>query len=135
LPQLLRMRLRSMGSLRLMPRMLALTAVQRQTAASRSTSPSSSEQHGSYGGEPTLAFTRPSTLAHTPSFSAFLGHDPWPWWPPGVGGFGAGGSGGGGQLVALALATAARITRLTASWRSAALAAMVERVSCLHLHT
>jgi hypothetical protein len=95
LPQLLRMRLRSMGRLRLMPRMLALMAVQRQTAASRSTSPSSSEQQGWYGGEPILPLTRPSTLAHTPSFSASLGQ----WWPPplgvGVGGFGLGGEVGG----------------------------------------
>uniref|UniRef100_A0A0A9BV99 Uncharacterized protein n=1 Tax=Arundo donax TaxID=35708 RepID=A0A0A9BV99_ARUDO len=92
LPQLLRITLRSMGRLRLIPSTLALMAVHRQSAASRSTSPSSSEQHGSYGGEPILAFTRPSTLAHTPSFSASLGHDPW---RPGfgVGGFGAGGGG------------------------------------------
>uniref|UniRef100_A0A0E0DGW1 Uncharacterized protein n=1 Tax=Oryza meridionalis TaxID=40149 RepID=A0A0E0DGW1_9ORYZ len=72
----LRMRLRSTGRLRLMPRMLPLMAVQRHTAASRSTSPSSSGQHGSAGGTPTLALMRPSTLAHTPSFSASRGHLP-----------------------------------------------------------
>src|SRR6185503_13081428 len=70
------MRLRSMGRFRLMPRMLPLMAVQRHRAASRSTSPSSSGQQGSAGGTPTLALIRPSTLAHTPSFSASRGHLP-----------------------------------------------------------
>ncbi|KAM0862836.1 hypothetical protein ACQ4PT_044991 [Festuca glaucescens] len=59
-----------------MPRMLALSTVQRHTAASRSTSPSSSGQHGNVGGTPTLALISPSTLAHTPSFSASRGHLP-----------------------------------------------------------
>nr|POF09597.1 hypothetical protein CFP56_54665 [Quercus suber] len=49
-------------------------AVQRQTAASRSTSPESSEQHGVSGGDPMTVPTAPlSTLAQTPSFSASLG--------------------------------------------------------------
>jgi hypothetical protein len=39
-----------MGTLRLMPRMLALRAVQRQTAASTSARPWMSEQHGFFGG-------------------------------------------------------------------------------------
>ena len=65
-----------MGRFRLMPRMLPLMAVQRHTAASRSTSPSNSGQQGSAGGTPTLALIRPSTLAHTPSFSASRGHLP-----------------------------------------------------------
>ena len=51
-------------------------AVQRQSAASRSTSPSSSGQHGSVGGTPTLALIRPRTLAYTPSLSASRGHLP-----------------------------------------------------------
>ncbi|RWR86676.1 hypothetical protein CKAN_01558700 [Cinnamomum micranthum f. kanehirae] len=62
--------------LRLMPKILALIAVHRQTAASRLTRPCSREQQGSVGGDPTTAFTSPSTLAHTPSFSASLGHLP-----------------------------------------------------------
>lgn len=67
-------KLSEMGMLRLMPRMLALMAVQRQTAASRSTSPASSEQHGVSGGDPMTVPTAPlSTLAQTPSFSASLG--------------------------------------------------------------
>jgi len=93
LPQWLRRRVRSTGTLRLMPRMLALMAVQRQTAASRSTRPSSSGQHWSFFGG-MLSFSRFSTLAHTSSFSAFIGHDP-P--PPPEGGDGGGTTGGVGQ--------------------------------------
>lgn len=63
-----------MGILRLMPRMLALMAVQRQRATSRSRSPSSTEQHGWSGGDPTTAPIGPlSILAQTPSFNASLG--------------------------------------------------------------
>ncbi|KAL4352078.1 hypothetical protein GQ457_06G037720 [Hibiscus cannabinus] len=62
--------------LRLMPKMLALMAVQRQTAASRSTRPWRREQHGCTGGEPTVALTKLSTLAHTPNLRASLGHLP-----------------------------------------------------------
>lgn len=51
-------------------------AVQRQIAASRSTRPWSREQQGRVGGEPTTTFTKPSTLAQTPSFSASLGQVP-----------------------------------------------------------
>ncbi|TVT96716.1 hypothetical protein EJB05_58073, partial [Eragrostis curvula] len=76
LPQWLMMRLRSRGRLRMMPRILPLMAVQRQTAASRSASPSSNGQHGSVGGTATLALIKPSTLAHTPSFSASREHLP-----------------------------------------------------------
>ncbi|KAG8476822.1 hypothetical protein CXB51_030031 [Gossypium anomalum] len=61
---------------RLMPKMLALIAVQRQTAASRSTRPSRREQHGITGGEPMTGLTKPSTLAHTPNLRASLGHLP-----------------------------------------------------------
>uniref|UniRef100_A0A0E0F0T9 Uncharacterized protein n=1 Tax=Oryza meridionalis TaxID=40149 RepID=A0A0E0F0T9_9ORYZ len=89
------MRLRSTGRLRLMPSTLALTAVQRQTAASRSAIPCSSEQH-SLGSAPILTPTSPlSTLAHTLSFrasmgqwpwrSASIGQRPWRWYDGGVG--------------------------------------------------
>ncbi|KAK8687536.1 hypothetical protein V6N13_086344 [Hibiscus sabdariffa] len=56
--------------------MLALMAVQRQTAASRSTRPWRREQHGCTGGEPIVALTKLSTLAHTPNLRASLGHLP-----------------------------------------------------------
>ncbi|CAN1185999.1 hypothetical protein LINPERHAP2_LOCUS37885 [Linum perenne] len=46
LPQTLSNKLSEIGMLRLIPRMLALMAVHRQTAASKSTSPSSRLQHG-----------------------------------------------------------------------------------------
>jgi hypothetical protein len=72
----LRMRLRSTGRLSLIPRTSPLMAVQRHTAASRSTSPFSNGQHGSVGGTPTLALISPRTLAHTPSLSASRGHLP-----------------------------------------------------------
>jgi len=91
LPQWLRRRVRSTGTLRLMPRMLALMAVQRQTAASRSTRPSSSGQHWSFFGG-MLSFSRFSTLAHTSSFRALIGHDP-PLPPDGGGGGTTGGVG------------------------------------------
>jgi hypothetical protein len=45
------------------PRMLALSAVQRQAAASRSAKPWMSEQHGFTGGFPNVRSTRLSTLA------------------------------------------------------------------------
>ncbi|CAA6658023.1 unnamed protein product [Spirodela intermedia] len=61
--------------LRLMPRMLALMAVQRHTAASRSTSPLMREQQGSLGGFPSFSLSRSSTFAHTPSLRASLGQD------------------------------------------------------------
>ncbi|KAL4362027.1 hypothetical protein GQ457_04G037370 [Hibiscus cannabinus] len=62
--------------LRLIPKMLALIAVQRQAAASRSTRPWRSEQHGITGGEPTVTLTKLSTFAHTPNLRASLGHLP-----------------------------------------------------------
>ncbi|KAF8693348.1 hypothetical protein HU200_038737 [Digitaria exilis] len=81
-----------MGTLRLMPRMLALMAVQRHTAASKSTSPCSSGQHWLLPETGRLSFSRFSTLAHTSSFNALIGHDP----PPdGVGTTGGGGTTGG----------------------------------------
>ncbi|KAL3829873.1 hypothetical protein ACJIZ3_018675 [Penstemon smallii] len=62
-----------------MPKTLALMAVQRQTAASRSARPPMSEQHaaGFFGGLPTTTFTKSfSKLAHTPNFRVSLGHLP-----------------------------------------------------------
>ncbi|MBA0652094.1 hypothetical protein Goklo_019375, partial [Gossypium klotzschianum] len=76
LEQTLRSKLREIGMLRLMPKMLALIAVQRQAAASRSTRPLRREQHGITGGEPTVTLTKLSTLAHTPNLRASLGHLP-----------------------------------------------------------
>ena len=83
-------RTRSTGTLRLMtPRTLALMAVQRHTAASRSASPPRSGQHSSFAGTPILSFSRFSTLAHTPSFSVSIGHVP-PLVDGGGGGVGVG---------------------------------------------
>uniref|UniRef100_A0A1J3KA09 Uncharacterized protein n=1 Tax=Noccaea caerulescens TaxID=107243 RepID=A0A1J3KA09_NOCCA len=60
---------------KLIPRMFALRAVQRQAAASRSASPLMRVQHGSTGGFPRVMLSRPlSTLAQTPSLRASLGH-------------------------------------------------------------
>lgn len=55
---------------------LALSAVQRHTAASKSTRPSRREQQGFTAGEPTTTFTKPRTSAHTPNFKVSLGHLP-----------------------------------------------------------
>jgi len=64
---------------KLMPRMLALMAVQRQTAASASISPWMREQHGSFGGVPMMTLSKPSrTLAHTPNLMASIGQVPVP---------------------------------------------------------
>ncbi|CAK8562761.1 unnamed protein product [Lathyrus sativus] len=66
-----------MGRLRFIPKMLALRAVQRHTAASRSTRPFRREQHGVTGGWPKVIFNKPfRTLPHTPSLSASRGHEP-----------------------------------------------------------
>ena len=60
-----------------MPRTLALRAVHRQTAASRSTKPWMSEQHGWGDGCPNCTLSRPlSTFAHTPSLRASIGQFP-----------------------------------------------------------
>nr|DAD47824.1 TPA_asm: hypothetical protein HUJ06_017760 [Nelumbo nucifera] len=59
-----------------MPKTLALMAVQRHAAASRSARSLMRLQHGRYGGVPTLTLTNLSTLAHTPSFKASLGQVP-----------------------------------------------------------
>ncbi|VYS63552.1 unnamed protein product [Arabidopsis thaliana] len=96
--QILRSKLRLMGRVRLMPRTLALRAVQRQIAASRSTKPSIRLQHGVTGGVPGVKpFNKLSALTQTPTFKASLGQVP-------VVGVGLGFCllcfpGGGGQLV------------------------------------
>ena len=71
--QALSNKLRETGILRLIPRTLALMAVQRQTAASKSTKPSSNAQHLLDSGVPTTTLTKPRTSAHTPSFNVSLG--------------------------------------------------------------
>lgn len=74
LPQVLMSKLKEIGISMLIPRTLALMAVQRQTAASRSTSPCRTEQQGVSGGFPMTVPTAPSSiLAQTPSFRASLG--------------------------------------------------------------
>lgn len=61
---------------KLIPSTFALSARQRQTAASKSTKPSINAQHSvSDGGVPIVI--NPKTLAHTPSFKVSMGH--WPW--------------------------------------------------------
>uniref|UniRef100_A0A251RR95 Uncharacterized protein n=1 Tax=Helianthus annuus TaxID=4232 RepID=A0A251RR95_HELAN len=75
--QTFRSKLSDTGTFRLIPRMLALIAVQRQMAASRSTRPSRRLQHGLTGGSPTTRLSKlPSTLAHTPNLRASLGQAP-----------------------------------------------------------
>ena len=88
LEQALRSKLSEIERLRLMPRMFALRAVQRHTAASRSIRPLRREQQGVTSGWPKVTLSNPfSTLAHTPSLSASRGHKP----PEGLGlGFGLG---------------------------------------------
>nr|KYP55341.1 hypothetical protein KK1_001552 [Cajanus cajan]KYP55360.1 hypothetical protein KK1_001571 [Cajanus cajan] len=75
-PQTLSNKLNLTGTLRLMPNTLALRAVQRHTAASRSARPSMREQHGVFGGFPRFTFTKPSRLAHTPNLRVSLGQVP-----------------------------------------------------------
>ena len=98
-----------------MPRMLALMAVQRQAATSRSRSPSSKEQQGVTGGVPTTAPTVPlSSLAQTPSLRASLGQLPL----EGVDGVLGVGVGLGGEQGLLAL-TRAKKRRLMERKRAA----------------
>lgn len=61
-----------------MPKMLALMAVQRHTAASRSARPLRRAQHGVTGGVPTTRWTKSfNKSAHTPSFRVSLGQLGW----------------------------------------------------------
>lgn len=76
-PQVLISKLKEIGMLMLMPRIFAFNAVQRQTAASRSRRPPSTEQQGWSGGFPIVVPTLPlSSLAQMPSFRASLGQVP-----------------------------------------------------------
>ena len=82
LPQLLSRRLKLIGRSRLMmPKTLALIAVQRQRATSRSTNPWIRLQQGWVGTLPSLTSTKPSRLAHTPRFRGL--HRPWGLFPLG----------------------------------------------------
>lgn len=58
----------------MIPRTLALIAVQRQTAASKSAKPWINAQHLLEAGDPTTILTSPKTSAQTPSFNVSLGH-------------------------------------------------------------
>ena len=87
MPHALSNKLSEIGTLRLIPNTLALMAVQRQAATSKSTKPSSNVQHLLDSWEPITTFTNPKTSAHTPSFKVSLGQE----------GF-AGGPLGGGHL-------------------------------------
>lgn len=74
MPQKFKSKLNETGTFRLMPRTLALMAVQRHTAASRSTRPSMRLQQGNFGG-PTTRCTKPfNTSAHAPNFKVSFGH-------------------------------------------------------------
>ncbi|KAJ9549917.1 hypothetical protein OSB04_022460 [Centaurea solstitialis] len=91
LPQALRSKLREIGTLRLIPKTLALIAVHRQTAASVSASPWSRVQHGLDDSEPTTTPIKPpSRSAHTPSFKVSLGQVALLGFGLGVTGFGLG---------------------------------------------
>ena len=59
-----------------MPNTLALRAVQRQTAASRSARPWMRLQHGVFGGFPSSTPIKPNTSAHTPNLRVFSGQLP-----------------------------------------------------------
>lgn len=61
--------------LRLIPSTLALMAVQRQSAASKSANPESRAQHLLEAGVPTTTFTSPRMSAQTPSFNVSLGQE------------------------------------------------------------
>ena len=96
------------GTSRLIPRTLALRAVQRQTAASRLLRFPSNEQQGVFGGFPRFKLIKPSTLAQTPSLSVSIGHLPLDGLGVGLGGLGVGfgglgvthgGFGAGGQVL------------------------------------
>ncbi|EYU20249.1 hypothetical protein MIMGU_mgv1a016339mg [Erythranthe guttata] len=85
---------------KLMPSTLALIAVQRQAATSKSASPSSTAQHFSpEGGAPITTFTSPNRSAHTPSFSVSLGQKGFTGATFGGGfGFGSGAGSSGSQV-------------------------------------
>lgn len=66
---------REMGTFRLIPSTLALRAVQRQRAASKSTRPFSKLQHWLEGGVPTTMLTKPRRSAQTPSLRVSIGQE------------------------------------------------------------
>jgi hypothetical protein len=75
------------GMFKLIPSTLALMAVQRHNATSKSVNPSSKAQHLLEGGVPiTMPTTPPRRSAHTPNFRVSLGH------------VSGGGANGGGSL-------------------------------------
>lgn len=88
MPQALSNKLNVIGTLRLIPKTLALMAVQRQAATSKSTKPSSSAQHLLDVGVPTTTLTRPRTSAQTPNFNVSLGQKGYAGGP--LGGIGVG---------------------------------------------
>ena len=93
--QKLKRKVNEMGMSMLVPQMLALRAVQRQTAASKPTRPWKKEQQGVLG-TPIEKLALPSSIfEHTPSLSVSRGH-PAGLGLAGVGGFGVGGLGFGG---------------------------------------
>lgn len=116
-----------------MPRILALRAVQRHTAASRSTRFSISGQHGSLGGFPIFSLRRSSTLAHTPSFRVSTGHLPFDAGPGlglGCGGFGFGGAGYQQPPQALAKVKKRRLRPRKRAAVAGLLVAMARLTSC-----
>ncbi|KAJ6758594.1 hypothetical protein OIU74_025274 [Salix koriyanagi] len=60
---------------KLIPSTLALIAVQRHKATSKSARPPSRGQHLVYGGVPTATLTSPRMSAQAPSFNVSLGQD------------------------------------------------------------
>ncbi|KAI3465595.1 hypothetical protein Pfo_022258 [Paulownia fortunei] len=88
-----------MGMMMLILRSLALMVVQRQRAASKSTSPASTGQQVSLALLPIPMCTRPPNKStHAPSFKVSMGHVSCPFGGGGGGGHGVswGGGGGGG---------------------------------------
>ena len=74
---MLRSKLSETGILRFIPSKLALMAVQRQMAASRSARPFKRVQQGAVGGVPMTTPTNPpSKFAQTPNLRVSLGHLP-----------------------------------------------------------
>lgn len=78
------------GTFKFIPSTLALIAVQRHAAASKSTKPlSKAQQLLPEGGSPTTTLTNPKISAQTPNFKVSLGQ--WLWGEGGGVGFGDGG--------------------------------------------
>lgn len=66
-----------MGAFKLIPSTLALIAVHRQSAASKSARPLINAQHLLEGGVPTITLTSPKRSAQAPSFRVSLGQCFW----------------------------------------------------------